>query len=403
MIKKDIITSSLTNLVGLVLGFLQGVVIARHFGSEGKGEIAFYLSLFTLVFSISNLGIKQSASYYINKNKVSYKNLKFLFLATTLLSAIILFGSFIIQNINIDGYFLILLFTMPFALYVSIFSSIPLSKRDINKINSLRILNSVSNFLLITVFFLILGFTDFRLFFIIHLISYIINSIYVKIYILNKYESNFFFNDKFNFKEALTILKKGFAYCFPLFIYGINYKIDLLILPNYVSNKELGVYALGVGFAEMIWQIPSVLSLVIFSYSVSNKNSLKFSLKIWNNTKKIMLLLIPILILFWTLLYYFIPSVYGEQFDGSSYISLLLIPGTYFIIAFNILNADMAGKGFPLKGLYVFSLGAIINILLNLLLIPKHGIIGSALASSTSYILSAISFVLIYYKQMLKK
>ena len=175
-----------------------------------------------------------------------------------------------------------------------------------------------------------------------------------------------------------------------------------MILPKYVTNYDIGVYSLGAGFAEMIWLIPSVLSVVIFSYSISDKNSKEFSLKIWSNTKKMMLILLPLLSIFWIIIYFFIPILFGPEFNESSFITLILLPGTYLIIAFNTLNADMAGKGMPMKGVYVFSIGAIINILLNINFIPDFGIIGSAVASSISYTFSAIIYVKIYYNHLIK-
>ena len=402
MIKKDIINTSVVNFAGLVIGFFQGVIIARHFGADGKGEIAFYLSLYSLIFSISNLGVKQSASYFLAENKVTYKGLRTLFYFSNIFGLLVLTSSFLIQELQFDSFYLILLFTLHFALFNTIFSSISLSKREITKINTLRLLSLFTVFILVFILFFILKKQDIELFFVIHLISHFICSIYVYKNILCKYQNVLFFKNKNNFKELKLILLKGITYCIPLFIYGINYKIDLLILPKYVTNYDIGVYSLGASFAEMIWLIPSVLSIVIFSYSISDNNSKEFSLKIWSNTKKIMLILLPLLIIFWIIIYYFIPILYGSEFNESSFITLILLPGTYLIIAFNTLNADMAGKGMPMKGVYVFSIGAIINILLNISLIPDYGIIGSAIASSISYTFSAIIYVKIYYNHLIK-
>ena len=402
MIKNDIKNTTIVNLTGLIIGFIQGVIIARHFGAEGKGEIAFYLSLYTLIFSLSNMGIKQSASFFLSENKVTYHGLKILFFSLIIFGSIVLTISFLIQNLQFDLFYLIIMLTLPFALFNNIFSSICLSKREITKINTLRFISLVTVFIMIVIFFFISKANNIILFFGFHFVSHVICSIYVYTSIINKYEKVSFFKNKNNFKELKLILLKGITYCIPLFIYGINYKIDLLILPKYVTNYEVGVYSVGAGFAEMIWLIPSVLSLVIFSYSVSGQNSKSFSIKIWNNTKKLLFYLLPILVAYWIILYYFIPIFYGYEFNDSSFITLILLPGTYLIIAFNTLNADMAGRGMPMKGVYVFSFGAIINIVLNIFLIPSYGIIGSAIASSISYTFSAVIYIRIYYNNLIK-
>jgi O-antigen/teichoic acid export membrane protein len=398
LVKKDILSSTLVNVVGLVLGFIQGVIVANYLGAEGKGVIAFYLSLYGIIFSISNLGIKQSAAFFLPKGLVNFIELKILYGTALIFGIFILFVSFLIQKLFLDSFFFILLMTLPFSIYTSIFSSIALSKRDITSINLIRLLTSISVFILVFFCFYVYEFKSIELFFVIHLVSHILNSLFVYFRIVLPNINNIIYNNKVSKDKILRVFKKGITYCIPLFIYSINYKIDLLILPHYVSNSEVGVYSIGVGFAEMIWQIPSVLSLVIFSYAVSENDSHSFSKKIWSNTKKLMLVLIPIILVYLIVLHFFIPFAYGEEFIMSSKISNILILGTYFVVCFNILNADLAGRGFPMKGVYVFAIGAIINILLNFILIPYFGIEGSALSSTISYIISTILFIHIYYK-----
>ena len=402
MIKKDILSSSVVNFIGLVLGFIQGIIIANFLGPEGKGVIAFYMSLYGIIFSISNFGIKQSSAFYLPKGKVNYLELKILYIVALFFGILILYVSFLIQKLNLDTYFFILLLTFPFSIYTDIFSSIALSQRDIKSLNSIRLISSISVFALIFFGFYLYELKNIKLFFIIQLAAHILNALFVYFKIILKNKDLLFLKNKFSINKIFQVFKKGITYAFPLFIYGINYKIDLLILPNYVSKSDLGVYSVGVGFAEMIWQIPSVLSMVIFSYAVSENNTKAFSKKVWSNTKKLMLYLLPFLLLYLIILHYFIPYVYGEEFRMSSKISNLLILGTYFVIAFNILNADMAARGFPMKGVYAFSIGAIINILLNLILIPIFGIEGSAVSSTISYILSTILFVKLYYNYTFK-
>ena len=96
MVKKDVLSSTLVNAVGLVLGFIQGVIVANYLGAEGKGVIAFYLSLYGIIFSISNLGIKQSSAFYLPKGLVNFIELKILYASALIFGIFILFDSFLI-------------------------------------------------------------------------------------------------------------------------------------------------------------------------------------------------------------------------------------------------------------------------------------------------------------------
>jgi len=54
-------------------------------------------------------------------------------------------------------------------------------------------------------------------------------------------------------------------------------------------------------------------------------------------------------------------------------------------LVFQVLNANLAGKGKPLIALWVFVVALLVNISLNILLVPSKGVIGAALASTVSY------------------
>ena len=57
---------------------------------------------------------------------------------------------------------------------------------------------------------------------------------------------------------------------------------------------------------------------------------------------------------------------------------------------FMTIHSDLAGRGRPEITLYVFSGALVVNIALNLFLIPKMGIEGAALASTASYTLGSL-------------
>ena len=68
------------------------------------------------------------------------------------------------------------------------------------------------------------------------------------------------------------------------------------------------------------------------------------------------------------------------------------------MILFKVLNQDMAGKGKPIVSLKVFLPTLIINIVLNILWIPKYGQNGAAISSSISYVVASLFFFRAYLK-----
>ncbi|MDZ7835006.1 MAG: polysaccharide biosynthesis C-terminal domain-containing protein [Alkalibacterium sp.] len=99
----------------------------------------------------------------------------------------------------------------------------------------------------------------------------------------------------------------------------------------------------------------------------------------------------------------FAPSIvsilFGVEFFSSSSVIRILLPGIFFMVIVKILHADLAGRGFPIYGLWVSILPLVINIILNIILIPIYEIEGAAIASSISYTLAGVLFLYIYSKK----
>lgn len=380
---------------------IQGVIVARVLNASGKGEVAVYLSFFQIIYSFTNLGIRQSSSYFVSKKDWSIKSISNLhsigFFVSTLLTAIILLIGFIIQgNLNIKIFFCFLI-SLPFILYTTFTTSFALSFKMIEKLNFIKVLNAFIFLISLSIFYILLGYQNLEFYFLSFFIAHFLTSLYVFEWAkkIDGYSLNLSFDKKIFFKY-LKVAFKGVSYALPLFIYGLNYKIDILILNFFVTNSEIGIYSVGVTFAEMIWMFPAILSTIFFSYSVSSEDSNQFSTFVWEKNKSIMILIIPLLICYFLIIDCIIPIFYGQEFSGSSLITLYLLPGTYSIISFNILNADMSARGFPMVSLLIFSISAIINIILNYIMIPIYGITGAAFTSSLTYSIASLVFLLRY-------
>jgi O-antigen/teichoic acid export membrane protein len=86
----------------------------------------------------------------------------------------------------------------------------------------------------------------------------------------------------------------------------------------------------------------------------------------------------------------FLPLVFGERFRPSIAVVWLLLPGTVALSLGRVGVSDLAGRG---KSGYssVFSITAlVVTVALDLILIPRLGIQGAALASSAAYFTNTI-------------
>ena len=84
-----------------------------------------------------------------------------------------------------------------------------------------------------------------------------------------------------------------------------------------------------------------------------------------------------------------------------SFSSIFLLPGVIIIAVAKILTSDLGGRGRPEIGMFSALASLAINVPLNIILIPKWGISGSAVATSLTYIFASL-IVMISFKKISK-
>ena len=94
--------------------------------------------------------------------------------------------------------------------------------------------------------------------------------------------------------------------------------------------------------------------------------------------------------------YSIIKVFFGNEYLESQAALLILCPAVAVLSAAKILANDIAARGKPELNVYTSSLGLIVNVIGNLILIPKFGMVGAALATLGSYLSISIMTLAIY-------
>ena len=91
---------------------------------------------------------------------------------------------------------------------------------------------------------------------------------------------------------------------------------------------------------------------------------------------------------------YVVPFVYGEVFSESILSLYLLLPGAVFSSVAKVFSVYLVTNGRMMFNVISVSVGVLVTLVLDLLLIPRFGIEGAAAATSISYI--SIFLVLLF-------
>ncbi|KAB1189926.1 oligosaccharide flippase family protein [Haloferax sp. MBLA0076] len=166
------------------------------------------------------------------------------------------------------------------------------------------------------------------------------------------------------------------------------YHIDVIMIRMFLGNDETGYYKAALALAEYMWFVPIVLqSLLLHSTSSlwSSGEHERVSRMSARITRYTALLTIVMAIGIAVLADRFVPYYFGADFLPVVAPLIYLLPGALGFAIARPIYAISQGNG-NLKPL-IFATGgaALLNLVLNFILIPEYGIIGAAVATSIGY------------------
>jgi O-antigen/teichoic acid export membrane protein len=177
-------------------------------------------------------------------------------------------------------------------------------------------------------------------------------------------------------------------------------KIDQVMLKHMAGNSEVGVYSVAVSFSEASYFIPIAIANSFFPKLIAEReqSELKYEESLLNLLRLLLGFSILLIGAVWLLSGPMIGLVMSEEFSSVEYLLKIHVLATLFIF----LRA-LVSKWIILEGLYKFSAisqggGALLNVILNLLLIPHYGATGAAWATVLSYGFASY-FVFFFFKE----
>jgi len=372
------------NIISRVISFFYVMYTARYLGAEGFGILSFALA-FTGIFGVfADLGLKTLTVRDVARDKsLAGKYLRNI-IAIKIFLVIITFGLIVItiyllgypkQTIKVV-YFIALsvIFNAFSGMYYSIFQAY-------EKMEYQSLGNILSNILIFLGFLFAIsqGFSVIVFASIYFLVSIIIFGytlfIYEQKFILPKIEFDWEFW-KAKIKEALPFGLTGTFITIYLWM-------DSVMLSFVKGEEVVGWYNAAYKLILTLLFIPGIINTAIFPsmsrFYISSQNSLKL---IHEKYFKFMLVIgIPIGIGTTFLADRIILLIYGEDFIPTIIILKILIWSLVLIFFRTSFDRLFESIGKQIIVSEAFGIGVILNLILNLTLIPKYSYIGAAVAT----------------------
>ena len=173
----------------------------------------------------------------------------------------------------------------------------------------------------------------------------------------------------------------------------LNTQVDSILIGYYMNPTEVGIYAVAVLFAQTLTLIPSAVQRVTAPATATlyGKGDIKAIRKIISSTmKKAFLVSAAIALIIVIFGQFFISLFFTTEFLPAYVPLLVLLIGHTIFAPFMAIGSTLASIG-KVKILFkIHSICGVLNIALNILLIPLFGIMGAAASTTITHIVNFV-------------
>lgn len=377
-------------VVGEAIAAVTSIFLVRYLGATRLGVYSFVFAYLLFFSIIKDLGMGQILLRELSREKAKRDKLigNGIIINIILSIVAIIFASLVISfldysfNIKCLVYIASLTFLLSFqSLYRLIFAV------DL-RMEYATLVDIIEKVLRMTLFFYLIFLKAPLIWFVISELAVIFPG-----FLLIRHFSNRFI--KLSFKIDLEIWKYLFKESWPLVLMSvfviIYHRIDQLMLFQMKGPEAVGYYSAAVKLPEVLVLFPAALGTSVFPlmsrYFKTSSESLIQTYTL--SFKYLLMIIIPIAFGATILSRPIISLIYGQEFlPSASSLAILTWAEVFIFYSFVFYEVMVAVNKQRLYLLFTGS-AAVANVLLNLLLIPRYGIVGASLATLIARIVSA--------------
>jgi O-antigen/teichoic acid export membrane protein len=422
MLKNFLIKNSLKVLLlrasGIVLMFLLSLFLTNSFSAEIVGQYDFVRSFLMILSGASLLGTNQAIIYYsgILTSKKSFGSIKSIYFKMNfliLIACAILYAPLLVidkevinQIFNKQGAYELVSLSLKGLVFYSI------TMLNIDTIRALKhtlISEGFRNIFRYTPFFIfsiilyIIDSPEYLVLWFIYsfVVIFVISTAVVYFFLFNK---NFPKSAAHNFSST-EILRASYPMALSAISYFLMQSTDVLFISAYDTFESVAYYSIAVKLATVTALALISVNIVIAPKIASiynDKNFYQLKLILKKATRMNVVISLPIIII---LLFFseYVLSTFGSNYILAKNALWILLIAQFFnsITGPSALYLNMTGRQKKLNVILVISL--LINVVLNIILVPDFGMLGAAISTTTSFVISKIlASALVFYLDNVK-
>lgn len=377
----------LTNVLAAMAALAAVVLTARAFGPGGRGEFTLATQFVLLALALGSLGLAAAAAYHTAQARwpgsVAFGNSILLSLLLGFVIVVLCVGVIELANLTFKGLprddLVLALLALPFALAITNVQAIYQGLRDFRTFNAITVAQAALPLLFIGIAIAAGG--EVRAAIGATVVAAILLFAAVVVYARR--------TTKFAWRVDRSYVRALGSYgirAHPANVLAyLGYRLDVFLVDGFKGAAAVGLYGAGVVIAESLWMPSQAVSTALFpTIAAEPAEEARRSITplVARHTLWLTTILAAILFLAANVV---VEVLYSSSFSASAGVVRILAPGIVLFSAARVLGNDIAARGRPLVNSMVAAVSVVLNIVLNLVLIPRHGINGAALASTCSY------------------
>ena len=371
------------------LGLVSSIVTARFLGPEGRGLLATLSVITGLAMQFGNPGLHTGNVYFVSRAPRRTAGV----LGNTLIVSIaagLLLGAVVAMTGAIrPGWFravpypLILLTAavLPFQFMILLYQNTLLGMQEVKAFNLFEVGNKALTFAALAIYLVALGGGA---------PGAVV--LFAAMAVLMGVASAAYCASRVPFRPVLdrallrAMLPYGARVYLACLLAFMVIRSDMLLVNYYLGTGAAGVYSIAVQIADTLLLVPVTIGMILLPRVAGERpgRGLGVTARVLRHTALLMTLLCAAA---GVLVVPVVRLLYGPGFEAAIVATWCLLPGIWALGLNGVLMNHFAGQGMPRVTTLTPLAGLVINVSLNVAVIPRFGIKGAAVTSSVAYLL----------------
>jgi O-antigen/teichoic acid export membrane protein len=189
------------------------------------------------------------------------------------------------------------------------------------------------------------------------------------------------------------VLKDSWPFSFAAFFYFVYFQSDVILVKYFVGDAEAGLYNVAFTILAAIYIFPNVVYQKFLMPKIhrwASNDRLMFRRVYVKGNQWMLIIGLVFMLIAWFVIPFFVPFFFGVEYgESNKYLKILIVSVPIMFVASSAGAAMTTSSHMKIK-IKFMGIVAILNVLLNLIAIPKYGAAGAAYVTviSNSLLLS---------------